>query len=564
MKKSTEFTPMKSISIAIILTFLTSSISLASVEDYFEQITVFSDGRLTRFEQMPIHVHVEDISAPKGLKKQYLEVLEEVLSTWEEVSDGKLRFTQTTSQEAADIKLCWNNKLPSYPKEPIGEAVLVRAKRIHVEIKIGLRDSTTISLLKPRDAKSILLHEFGHAIGLWGHSSHPRDVMHYAATADYPTERDINTLLKVYSTPVDTPFHKQAIAILCSEIELQPENPRYHYLLGSVYADQRNYQMAVKSLNKTLELDPNFTGLTLRLAMAFEKSGMYDSAIKYYTQNLRSNPTPAIYGALGTLNLLKGKYRKSIEFYRKGLELDPDSSALKNNILAVYNLWTLKLIRAEQYTDAIEILQQAVKEYPSSNLLVFNQALAFEGAGQYNRAIDCYKRVLESDSNQIQAKIGIATALNNLGASSFEHKKWEKVIKYCSAAIEYDSSCWQAKRNLENAYLHLGWEMIQSNKLDEAIEEYQELLKISSNNVRAHNNLGVAFFKKKKYDRAIAEFEEALKLDPQFEESIINLERAKKRKIVELLKQVLIPVLPIVFFSFIAMKLTIRRIKKSR
>lgn len=559
-----QLLPIKSTLTAIILTFLISSIVLASIEDYFEQITVFSDGRLTRFEQMPIRVYVGDIPVPKTLRKQYLEVLEEVLSTWEKVSDGKVRFTQTDDREIADIRLSWSNKLPSYPENPIGEAVLVRTEEIHVEIKVGLRDSTTIRPLSPHAAKSILLHELGHAIGLWGHSPNPRDVMYYAAKANYPTKRDINTLQKVYSTPVNTSFHKQALAILHSKVKLQPKSPRYHYLLGAVYADQKNYKLAIKSLNKTLELKSNFDGLTLRLAMACEKSGMYDKAIKYYTQNLRSNPSPAIYGALGTLNLLKGKYRKSIEFYRKGLKLAPDASALKKNILSVYHLWAVKLIRAKQYTDAIEILKQATKEYPSSTALIFNQALAFEGAEKYNRAIEYYKQVLELKPDYIRAKIGIASALNNIGASKFEHQDWKSVIKYCNAAIEYDSSCWQAKSNLENAHIHRGWEMIEANKLDEAIEEYQKLLKINPNSARVYNNLGVAFFKKEEYDKAIPKFKKALKLDPQFEESSINLERAKKRKIMELLKQILIPVSGIALLSFIAMKLISRLVRFAR
>jgi len=552
---------MKYLWIISILTFLFFSQSIASVGDYFEQITIFSDGRLTRFDKMPIRIYTDEIPVPDALKKQYMSVLNEVISNWEEVSDGKIQFSQISKKENADIRLSWSNKLPSYPRNPIGEAVLVRTKSFYVEIKIGLRDSTTASLLRPKTAKSILLHELGHAIGLWGHSHHPQDVMHYAATALYPSKRDINTLLKVYSTPNNKPFHEQAIVILKSEIKIQPKNPRYHYLLGSVYADQGRYQLAIEALNKAFELDPDFTGITTRLAMAFEKSGKYDEAIKYYTQILCSEPTKYIYGNLGTLYLLQGKYRKAIDFYQKGLKLYPNSSTLKHNILAVYNLWAIKLIRAEQYMEAIALIEKALQEYPDSDKLIYNKALAFESTEQYEQAIEYYKQILDRDPEHIQAKIGIASAYNNLGASKFESQNWDDAIKFCSEAIAYDTSCWQAKSNIENAHMNRAWKLLESNNFDDAIEEYKKVLEIDPENVRAHNNLGVAFFKKGDYDKAIAEFNEALRLDPQFEESTINLQRVKKRISIEIIKKVLYP-LVIILSSFIIMKWTIRRVQK--
>jgi tetratricopeptide (TPR) repeat protein len=105
--------------------------------------------------------------------------------------------------------------------------------------------------------------------------------------------------------------------------------------------------------------------------------------------------------------------------------------------------------------------------------------------------------------------------------------------------------------------------MIISNKLDEALKEYQRVLQLNPKSVRAHNNLGVVFFKKKQYDKAIAEFNIALKLNPYFEESIVNLERVKKKKIVELLKPVLISFLGISFFSCFVI-LTTRQIKRQK
>lgn len=51
--------------------------------------------------------------------------------------------------------------------------------------------------------QSAVRHEFGHALGLWGHSPNPQDVM-FAAQVAQPgrvSGRDVNTLMRVYEQP---------------------------------------------------------------------------------------------------------------------------------------------------------------------------------------------------------------------------------------------------------------------------------------------------------------------------------------------------------------------------
>ena len=195
--------------------------------DYFEQVTLFSGGRITRFTQMPIRVHI----SPTLKALPYLNEIRYALRTWETATAGKIRFQETETLEQADIRVTstYTGSL-SFLDTQLGSAELTRlAQGTHtvsgtnaqaqsknadqssntavdftIEVILVLESDGTTGELSQEKMRTVCLHEFGHAIGLWGHSPSNDDVCHAMATAQHPTPRDINTLLKIYNTPLDT------------------------------------------------------------------------------------------------------------------------------------------------------------------------------------------------------------------------------------------------------------------------------------------------------------------------------------------------------------------------
>ena len=77
---------------------------------------------------------------------------------------------------------------------------------------------------------------------------------------------------------------------------------------------------------------------------------------------------------------------------------------------------------------------------------------------------------------------------------------------------------------------HLGISYAGINKLDDAIREYREAIKINPNDQGTYFNLGVAYNKASKFSEGIDAYLKALELDPLNISAMFNLSLIYKKK----------------------------------
>jgi tetratricopeptide (TPR) repeat protein len=81
-----------------------------------------------------------------------------------------------------------------------------------------------------------------------------------------------------------------------------------------------------------------------------------------------------------------------------------------------------------------------------------------------------------------------------------------------------------AKRpNNVRAHTNLGMVLQEVGRIDEAIEQYHEALRIKPDFASAHNNLGLAYLAKKNYDKAVEHLERAIHDSPEGAAPYLNL-----------------------------------------
>jgi tetratricopeptide (TPR) repeat protein len=110
-----------------------------------------------------------------------------------------------------------------------------------------------------------------------------------------------------------------------------------------------------------------------------------------------------------------------------------------------------------------------------------------------------------------------------LGAALDMQGRTEEAIQQFQEAI-------RLKPGYADAHNSLGAALAKKGQIDEAIRQYQEAIRLRRDHAEAHNNLGVALEEKGRFDEAISQYQQAIRLKPDYAEAHYNLGAALGKK----------------------------------
>ncbi len=503
----------------------------ATSTDYFDYITLFSDGKITRFSEMPIRVYI----SPVIKESPYLPALRYAMNEWTTASKKLIQFQETETPDNADIRVSWGySSFMKFQDTRLGSAQLRRIQNsqaadkankenIKVEIILILEGDENITELSEVEMRTVCLHEFGHAIGLWGHSPHAGDISYPTATAQHLSQRDLNTLRKLYNTAIDTPQHDAAIRALKIEILQEPREHYHHFLLGNVYFDKGDMDSAIGSFEDCIEINEHFQPAIEKLLQTYDALGQLSTAINLLEQKIKVKPRAVDYNTLGIYYYKKGEVGMAIDAFHKAVALNPLHKASKHNLHQLFIEKARHALKVKDFETAKEIFDKIIQLYPMDSKTYMLMGEGYAQAGHYKTAIDYYQKALEINPVSRITKRGLAHAYNNYGVTLRNSKKWNDAIIAYRKALEIQSEFAIAKTNLNDVFWQKANAHRDSGQLDDAINAYLELRKLQPKDMQVSSLLGDLYLKKRNYAAAVTEFNRVYLSDPDNPQAQHNL-----------------------------------------
>lgn len=161
--------------------------------------------------------------------------------------------------------------------------------------------------------------------------------------------------------------------------------------------------------------------------------------------------------------------------------------------------------------------EEAIKKYEEADnsITMLNKlATLYNRTGKRDKAVKTLKRILEIDSDNIEAHFDLA-------GTHYAMKQFEDAIRKYELVLNLNPLSVASLNSLGNIYYDL-------EKTDKAIEYYKRAIAINPNFAPVCNDLGNAYHSQGRIEEAITEYKKALTLDVDFNLARQNLRLAEE------------------------------------
>ena len=243
-------------------------------------------------------------------------------------------------------------------------------------------------------------------------------------------------------------------------LTVNPRSSTAHYNLGNILAGRGESEGAIEHYHQAAEIDPGSTDIINNLGNIFLQQGKLEEAIGQYQRAVKINPTDdyAHYN-LGKILAKRGEYERATEHLRRVVEINPADGE------AHYDLGRVLTERGE-WDKAIEHYWRAVEINPADGNWQYELGVSLAQRGQHGEAIVHLRKVL--------------------GLRPLRHP--------------------------DKAHFFLATALAKEGHLEEAVNHYQQALRIEPEFAEAHEGLGRALNQSGKREEAIQHYEQALRI----------------------------------------------------
>lgn len=283
--------------------------------------------------------------------------------------------------------------------------------------------------------------------------------------------------------------------------------------LGQAYHTYSLLPQAEECYRNAHKLIPEDFRWSYLLASILHADGRPEEAATYYQLALKQRPDyqPAAVN-LGNIYLRQNRLDEARASFQEVLKIDGNCAACR------YGLGQAAL-SAKDYKQAVEYLEQALKQTPQANRIHYALAMAYRGLGDLEKA-----QTHLAQQGPVGVRVsdplidGLRQLIHGDRLHTIQGRKALDAGRFSEAADEFRKAI-AANPNGMPARVNLGATLAQMGDVAAAVEQYQQALKIDPTNATAHYNLGFLLSRQNRHGQAIIHFQAVLALNPTDNES---------------------------------------------
>jgi tetratricopeptide (TPR) repeat protein len=219
-------------------------------------------------------------------------------------------------------------------------------------------------------------------------------------------------------------------------LSLEPKSLSARYGLGRAALARQEHRRAVEYLEEVLKRDPEAAGAHYPLGLAYRGLGDSAKAEAHLRQRknreiLPADPliveleelldSPQAYESRGIRALNKQQWQEAAELFRKGLDLAPNSAALR------HRLGTVMFLMGDP-AGAQAQFEQVVRASPDYFLAQYSLGVMLRDKGRHAEATARFTDAVRARPGYVEARLGLATGLRRLNRAKESLPHFQQVL----------------------------------------------------------------------------------------------------------------------------------------
>jgi tetratricopeptide (TPR) repeat protein len=319
-------------------------------------------------------------------------------------------------------------------------------------------------------------------------------------------------------------------------INASPGEALAHFHLGTLYATRGDYLSAIGEYREATRLDPQEGAFLRALGYAYKDIGDYKHAVEALRTAVALTPDARAYIVLGAILHLEEQDESAKQVFEVGLHLDPRNAEAWLMLGDIY-------LTTSEFAKAREAYAAGGSQQPGHAHAGLGLATIYAmDPKTYDKAEECLEGILHEDSKnstahyqlgQLYAKMhrtpaavaelrkavelnadfaGAHLLLGRLLVELGEEEQSREHLAQFKEITDREQSEKQAGRRAEDL-LRQGADLARRNELDQAIETFNEVLRLKPESAAAHAMLAKVYLSKNDLRRAHEHIAESVRLD---------------------------------------------------